>query len=248
MSEEKQEKWNKFEHEIIPGYVARINDLEADKKDLITELAEKIKLEYIMPTYMICAFLKNTLKRLGAEVSEKAIERALGDEYKEQKNVIDDQRHVSASDDKKAIEVSSSGEQQVHSEPRPRENIFEKDVAQLQSQPQPGSQLTPDQVRQLAIQEYNRDMAQLENDLRSTKKELAELKQQQQAPSLPVPKPKHSRIIVTIPRHSQTNTDLRRYLDDNTGVKLGIENDRILRLWRGRVIKRITDLFLNSQE
>ena len=246
MSKEKQEKWNRFGHEIIPGYVTRINDLEADKKDLVSELAEKIKLEYIMPTYMICAFLKNILRRLKAEISDRAIEKALDDEYKEQKDVLVDQRTSSVNDNKKTIEVSSSGEQQVHSEPQPRENIFEKDIAQLQSQPQPGSQLTPDQVRQLAIQEYDKDKAQLENDLRSTKKELAELKQQQQAPSLPVPKPKHSRIIVTILRYSQTNTDLRRCLDDNTGVKLGIEDDRILRVWRGSAIKKITDLFLSN--
>jgi hypothetical protein len=216
MSKEKQEKWNRFEYEIIPGYVTRINDLEADKKDLVSELAEKIKLEYIMPTYMICAFLKNILRRLKAEISDRAIEKPLDDEYKEQKDVLVDQRTSSVNDNKKTIEVSSSGEQQVHSEPQPRENIFEKDIARL------------------------------ENELRPTKKELAKLKQQKQAPSLPVPKPKHNRIIITIPRYSQTNTDLRRCLDDNTGVKLGIEDDRILRVWRGSAIKKITDLFLSN--
>jgi hypothetical protein len=171
MSEEKQQKWNKFEHEIIPGYVVRINDLEADKKDLISELAEKIKLEDIMPTYMICAFLKDILMRLKAEISDRSIEKALGDEYKVQKDVLDDQRTSSVNDSKKTIEVSTSGSQQIRSKPKlsRSDDIFGHDKAQ-------SSKMEKD------LWKIHHDRAiDLEKKLELAYQEIKELKQQKQA-------------------------------------------------------------------
>jgi hypothetical protein len=121
------------------------------------------------------------------------------------------------------------------------ENIFEKDTVN------PDQECVEELEEKVVTDSYrdNRDdrVLELENRLGLKDKEIEELKAKlASTPTIP----KHNKVIVSIPRYSQENTDLRTYLDDKNGIKLGIDDNKVVRVWRGNVINKITEYFLNA--